>query len=457
MSSMKRGRRFRFIVLIFRWLLLCFPMTARADSPFALRDGDRVVFYGDEVTAVQFYDNPLEPRIYTTFIEAYAITRFPKLHFEFANSGWNGDRVSGGAGGPIDVRLERDVIAYKPTVLTVMLGMNDAWMTTFDPKRFDAFTISYEHRAHPELGVFDSKRFEAFTTGYQHLIETVKSAVQSIRVTLLKPIAYEDPQVAAISAGQSNVMLQYGRRLDEIGERDHLTVVDPNPALAAVIKQAADAEPNIARQMMIDDAHPGAAGHLVIAEAVLKAWHAPAVVSAVEIDGRMGRIVRVENTRVGKITKAAGALSWTQTDNALPFLPNIADPAVALAVRTSDIAAALDQQMLKLTGLSAAKYELRIDGEMVDWFAAEQLAGGINLAILNTPMRRQATRVFDLVRERDNVHFGRWRWLEFPLRDISLTHKLEALSAFDALEKDLVAEQYAAAKPTPHRYDLVPL
>jgi lysophospholipase L1-like esterase len=85
-------------------------------QPFALRDGDRVVFYGDSIT---------DQRLYTTFAETYVVTRFPKLDVTFVHSGWGGDRVTGGGGGPIDVRLWRDVLAYNPTVMTIMLGMND--------------------------------------------------------------------------------------------------------------------------------------------------------------------------------------------------------------------------------------------------------------------------------------------------------------------------------------------
>src|SRR6266704_7220753 len=81
-------------------------LQARAES-FALKDGDRVVFYGDSIT---------DQRLYTTFAESYAITRFPNLKIRFVHSGWGGDRVTGGGGGPISVRLQRDVFPYKPTV-----------------------------------------------------------------------------------------------------------------------------------------------------------------------------------------------------------------------------------------------------------------------------------------------------------------------------------------------------
>src|SRR6266480_4212590 len=113
-----------------------------APGNFYLRDGDRVVFYGDSIT---------DQRLYTTFVETYVVTRFPRLKVSFVHSGWGGDRVTGGGGGPIDVRLSRDVIAYKPTVVTIMLGMNDG-----------------SYRA------FDETIFETYAKGYQHIIDSVK-------------------------------------------------------------------------------------------------------------------------------------------------------------------------------------------------------------------------------------------------------------------------------------------
>src|SRR5947209_19267725 len=80
-------------------LLVLLAPPARAGGPFALRDGDRVVFYGDSIT---------DQRLYTTFVESYVVTRFPGMKVSFVHSGWGGDRVSGGGGGPIERRLSRD-------------------------------------------------------------------------------------------------------------------------------------------------------------------------------------------------------------------------------------------------------------------------------------------------------------------------------------------------------------
>src|SRR5206468_356370 len=94
--------------------LVAFVALQARSETFALKDGDRVVFYGDSIT---------DQRLYTTFTETYVVTRFPKLDVSFVHSGWGGDRVTGGGGGPIDSRLRRAVLAYTPTVMTIMLGM----------------------------------------------------------------------------------------------------------------------------------------------------------------------------------------------------------------------------------------------------------------------------------------------------------------------------------------------
>jgi hypothetical protein len=53
------------------WAVLASRCLA-ADAGFFLHGGDRVVFLGDSIT---------EQRLYTTYIEAYTATRFPKQRF----------------------------------------------------------------------------------------------------------------------------------------------------------------------------------------------------------------------------------------------------------------------------------------------------------------------------------------------------------------------------------------
>ena len=51
-------------------------------------------------------------------------------------------RVTGGWAGDIDLRLRRDVIAYRPTVMTIMLGMNDGSYKAWDESIFKTCTTA---------------------------------------------------------------------------------------------------------------------------------------------------------------------------------------------------------------------------------------------------------------------------------------------------------------------------
>src|SRR3712207_1747378 len=97
-------------------VLVGLASAARGVDGFHLRDGDRVLFYGDSIT---------ERGLYTAIVETYVVTRYPGLDVSFVNAGWGGDTVRGGTGGPINIRLGRDVLPERPTVMTIMLGMND--------------------------------------------------------------------------------------------------------------------------------------------------------------------------------------------------------------------------------------------------------------------------------------------------------------------------------------------
>ena len=85
---------------------------------------------------------------------------------------------------------------------------------------------------------------------------------------------------------------------------------------------------------------------------------------------------------------------------------------------------------------------------------AEELAAGVNLATLPTPMMKQAKSVHDLTIKRTGIHQTRWRQLQVPLATEHPEHLQNAMDALDALETDLIAMQRAAAKPVVCSYEL---
>lgn len=413
--------------LMLSCLLLLVIIPARAQDDFYLKDGDRVVFYGDSITA---------QRLYTTFAETFAVTRFPHRNITFVHSGWGGDRVGGGGGGNIDVRLDRDVIAYKPTVMTVMLGMNDGAYRPFDQAIFDTYA-----------------------KGYQHIVAKMKQAVPGIRMTLIQPSPYDDVAHAPkVEGGYNAVLVRYGQFVKELAEKEKLDLADLNTAVVTALAAAKDANAAMAAQIIPDQVHPGPGGHLLMAAELLKAWHAPGTVTSVEIDGAGGKLVRAENTQLTDL-KTGANLAWTQTDGSLPMPVNMGDIATALSVRSSDFVTSLDWQPLKVTGLPAARYELKIDGASVGTFTTEQLAMGVNLALLPTPMAKQAAKVHDLTVAHNNIHDARWHSIQLGMAPYKLpaTQKATAdlLAALDAEETETVKQQRAAAQPVPRQYELI--
>jgi lysophospholipase L1-like esterase len=406
------------------WLTLLFVSgVAWPQGSFYLKDGDRVVFYGDSIT---------EQRLYTTYVETYVITRFPQLQVSFVHSGVGGDRVTGGWAGPIDVRLSRDVFAYKPTVLTLMLGMNDGSYRAFDP------------------GVF-----ETYSTGYQHIIDSIKSTLPAARVTLIQPSPYDDvTRPAGFEGGYNAVLIRYGQFVRELARKEKLDVADLNASVVAALEKAQATDPETAKRIIQDRVHPGPGGHLLMAEALLKTWNAPALVTTVEIDAAQVRIVRAENTAVSDLRESNG-LTWAQNDRALPMPLNLKDPALKLAIQSSDFLQALDWQPLKVTGLQGQRYQLKIDDAEVGTFSCQQLAEGVNLAELPTPMAKQAQAVHDLTLKHNNIHSLRWRDLQVSLAQQPLPHLAEAMDALDKVEADLVALQRQTAQPKAHRYELL--
>ncbi len=400
---------------------------ARADDAFFLKEGDRVVFYGDSIT---------DQRQYTTFTETFVVTRFPKMNVEFIHSGWSGDRVGGGGGGNIATRLERDVFAYKPTVMTVMLGMNDG---------------SYRP--------FDETIFTTYKTGLASIVRETEAKLPGIRMTLIQPSPFDDvTREPKFPGGYNSVLVRYGEAVQEIARSTNQHVADLNAPVVAMLEKAKATNAELAAKIINDRVHPGPAGHLIMAGALLRAWNAPALVSGVEIDAKTQRVSRAINTEVTNLKIASGSLEWTQLDHALPMPIDMSNAEIALAVKSSDWIESLNRQPLRVTGLPAAAYELSIDGRTLGVFPVSELVTGLNLAVLATPMAAQAAEVHKLTINRANLHNTRWRSFQVPYANTSANlkpHLEGVMTALETATREAAAMQRAAARPTPHQFKLV--
>ncbi len=402
-----------------------------ADS-LRLKDGDRVVFYGDSIT---------DQRLYTVITETYLVTRYPNLNLSFTHSGWGGDRVTGGGGGPIDERLNRDVLAYKPTVMSIMLGMNDG-----------------SYRAETE------ETDRVYFNGMRHIVDTVKAADPAVRITLIEPSPYDDvTRPPTFPGGYNEVMLSFSKWLANYGAQNGMELSDFNRPMTAMLRKADDLSPEEAPKILPDRVHPSFAGHLVMAEQLVQTWGGRPIVASVSIhtDGKSeAKLVSAEHAKVSDLHRGA-TLSWTEMDESLP-LPFFqweqrggGGGLVALVLRSSDVTEKMNEEPLVVTGLHDGVYSIKVDGATVGTFNNGELARGVNLAILKTPMTEQAKQVYDLTVSHCDVHNERWRTIQVPLAKYDLPQSEPAMTAADTLEQAIIEKRHTAAQPTAHHFEVV--
>ncbi len=420
--------------MIKRWIFLSVllaavsPLRAQqaaapAPADFQIADGDRVVFYGDSIT---------EQRLYTTDIEVFVLTRFPDRKVTFFHSGVGGDKVSGGKYGPIDLRLHRDVFDHQPTVVTIMLGMNDGFYRAFDPDIF-----------------------ESYKNGYRFIVDAMQKQFPNARLTLLKPSAYDDvTRPNMLPGGYNKVLQQFGGFVGELATEKHAGLADLNAPVVETLESAKGKNTSLETLLIPDRIHPGPAIHWIMAESLLKAWNAKPEVTFVKIEAGAKPTAQVSNTEVTDLTASGTVLRWTELDKALPLPlgPLDTDPLLQLALSSSDLISALDLETLRVTPLAPGTYKLRIDDQNVGTFSAEQLTAGINLALLETPMLAQARRLGADTTIKTTLDTQLFELRAKPQDEVLFATIKQVKAAKDrAIER-----QREDAKPVSHRYELVP-
>jgi len=178
-------------------------------------------------------------------------------------------------------------------------------------------------------------------------------------------------------------------------------------------------------------------------------------VTAVSIDAAKTSGVDSVNTDVTLLKRSkAGVITWTQNDRALPlpFPAAEVDPFLAVVRKVSDLDQALNQQPLRVTGLAANNYQLLIDDRPIGKFTAQQLAAGVNLALLETPMLAQSRLVAFDADKKNGIE-----WMFFTaqndVRDEDAQATVKKLA--DALAQAF-ARMHQDAQPVPHRFAIQP-
>ncbi|WP_263357766.1 SGNH/GDSL hydrolase family protein [Acidicapsa ligni] len=417
-------------ILTVLFFVSCIITPAQAPSakinakPFYLHDGDTVVFYGDSIT---------EQRYYTYWIEFYTATRFPHMQVQFFNAGYGGDRVTGGGGGPVDERLARDVFPHKPTVVTIMLGMNDGG--------YQPLNASIEND---------------YTKGYEHILTSIQQTLPTTRISLFGPSPYDEiTRRTKILGGYNPTLVRFSELDKGLAAKYHATYIDLNAPFVKALKRGTAINPLAIELLLPDKIHPEQLAHWFMALPVLKGWNAPSIVSSLIIDADKATIIEQTNTHIADLHKSDLGLTWTALDDALPLPLDDTNPAQHFLRQLIDIEEQLNQQPLQIHKLKAGLYQLMIDGKPTAKITAQEFEKGINLADLDTPMRGQSNAVGWTIRDRDSTHYVRSRMLVSQMKTgISEEQGVRDLIDFEQVQQKMI---YELAQPKPHTFQVLPI
>lgn len=347
-------------------LVLTLLGTAVMAAPL-LNTGDRLVFLGDSIT---------EQRIYTRYVMNYFALRYPDVAISFRNAGWGGDYAPGGL-----ARLSRDVLSIKPTVVSICYGMNDGGYRAFDQ------------------GYYDRSM-----TGMAGLVSELQKA--GVKVVLLTPGCVDidqNPKLNGDDWNYNDTLDRWGAGIKALADKEHLPFYNLHALMLEVQTKAKQETPGYT--MIPDSVHPQAAGHAIMAYALLKALGCDAPAAGLTIDVVKTHVTpdrcTIDGLKVGDTE-----ISFTRTDQSLPTW---FDPAVSQVSKFFPLIDDLNRYPFKVLGLKAGNWKLTVEGIEVGTFSHTALAAGINLAAFSGPWQAIGAKVNDDSTRDEVYYFTAWR------------------------------------------------
>ena len=204
----------------------------------------RILFQGDSITdAGRDYNNDATlGRGYALLVEASLGYAEPGEH-TFINKGISGNRIV-----DLYARIKRDILNYKPDVMSILIGVNDVWHELGDsPNGVDA---------------------DKFFKIYSMLIEEVKAELPNIKIMIMEPFVLEACSTEANWEYFKTETKKRAEMAKKIAEKYNLAFIPLQDGFDALAKKA----PN--NYWLGDGVHPTAKGHEYIKGEWLKAYFA---------------------------------------------------------------------------------------------------------------------------------------------------------------------------------------
>ena len=310
-----------------------------AIEPF--RTGERVLFYGDSIT---------HGGKYVCYLQLFENLRHPGSGVRLLNGGRSGGTVRTGL-----VNFDRELKASRPDRAFVMFGMND---------------IGVANRA---------KALEGYRANVSNLVSRFTAA--GVTPVLMTPTPYDEYNLkAGANTPTRNEGLASAAEIVRRTAKGHnLGTVDFHAPMTKLFRESAEDF-----VFCRDRVHPGNEGHLYMAALVLDAMGVSPEVDGVALKARAGE----------------GRVVFDYAPKALP-LPQM--PEYETLEAFYPLTERLNREIVRVAGLKPGRYTLAFDGRPVGDYSDEELAKGVNVALLDTPNQRRAQALVPVMRKLQTV------------------------------------------------------
>ncbi|CAL9589793.1 SGNH/GDSL hydrolase family protein [Streptomyces sp. enrichment culture] len=214
--------------------------------PLNVPAGSHLLFQGDSITdgdrdrGPHTHVNAALGHGYVYLVAARAAARAPGHRWRFTNRGVSGDKVS-----DLAARWQADTLDMDPDVLSVLIGVNDAWRVVD--------------------GESDDLDADGFRTVYDALLTRTRLALPDTRLLLCEPFSLPGGADADFDAALAAQVQLRQKAVAELAAAHGAELVRLQP----VFDEAARRAP--ATHWIFDGVHPTPAGHQLLADAWVSA------------------------------------------------------------------------------------------------------------------------------------------------------------------------------------------
>jgi lysophospholipase L1-like esterase len=453
-----------YLVVFFIGNLLC----AHAQTIQPFKAGDRVVFTGNSIT---------DGGHYHSYIWLYYLTHFPNRRLQFFNAGIGGDVSK-----QMYERLESDVFANKPTVVTLTFGMNDTGYQNLKGAKADS--------------VYDAKVAESLKS-FALIEAKLKQHPEARKIMIASSPYDETAKIKTTPLLKKNAAMQkIAAEQRSIAGKNKWDFVDFASPMTAINLRGQQTDSTFTLQGS-DRIHPTNDGQMVMAYTFLKSQGlAGSSVAHVVINAKNKKIVLAKNCAITQHLITADNVKFTYLANSLPYPFDTIASGFGRPQKTQSEALKIipftdefNKELLQVKGLEDKPYLLKIDGKTIGSYSGSQFENGINLAtIMATPQYQQALALMHLNEERWTIErrLREYYWIHYSIlkprgllfndgdatvdslqkygkKDffVAVTIPTYQKARFKAVrdtwqkELDLLTnEMYTINKPVPHRFEI---